>query len=214
MTRPPPAASALSAIDACGIIAIVRGAFLAEIGSIVEALIAGGIRAIEISLTSPQAEEQIQRAVMTAGPRASIGAGTVLRAEQVEAVSRCGAAFVVSPVVDASVIGAALDRSMLVVPGACTPTEIVTAVNLGAAAVKLFPADTIPPAFVRAVLTPLPGLRLVPTGGVTLARAEEFAAAGAWAVGVGSPLVSAPVDLPALAARAARFVAALRPRSA
>ena len=205
---------AVSAIDASGIVAIVRGPFLPRIDAIVEALIAGGVRAIEISLTSPKAEEQIERAAATAGPRASIGAGTVIEARQVDAVFRRGATFIVSPIVERLVIEAALERSMLAIPGAYTPTEVMTAVRFGAQAVKLFPADTIAPAFLRAMLVPLPGLKLVPTGGVTLERAEAYAAAGAWAVGVGSPLLSAPVDPDEITLRAARFVRVLRPSAA
>lgn len=206
-----PASAAVSAIDAGGIIAIIRGAFLHDIEAIVEALIEGGIRAIEISLTSPQAETQIERAATTAGARGSIGAGTVLHARDVDAVFHRGATFVVSPVVEPSVIEAARQRDMLAVPGAYTPTEVMTAVRLGAGAVKLFPADTIPPAFVRAILSPLPGVKLVPTGGVTFERALEFVGAGAWALGVGSPLISSPTDLSAIRARAPRFVQAARP---
>ena len=205
---------AVSAIDASGIVAIVRGPFLPRIDAVVEALIAGGVRAIEISLTSPKAEEQIERAAATAGPRASIGAGTVIEARQVDAVFRRGATFIVSPIVERLVIEAALERSMLAIPGAYTPTEVMTAVRFGAQAVKLFPADTIAPAFLRAMLAPLPGLKLVPTGGVTLERAEAYAGAGAWAVGVGSPLLSAPVDPDEITLRAARFVRVLRPSAA
>jgi 2-dehydro-3-deoxyphosphogluconate aldolase / (4S)-4-hydroxy-2-oxoglutarate aldolase len=87
----------------------------------------------------------------------------------------------------------------------------VQAVRLGAAAVKLFPAETLGPGFVRAILAPMPDLKLIPTGGVTISRAEGFAAAGAWAVGVGSPLVSSPLDAGTLADRAAGFVRAMRP---
>lgn len=202
---------AVSAIDACGIVAIVRGSFLSRIGAIVDALIAGGVRAIEISLTSPDAEEQIERAVVTAGTRAAIGAGTVLESPQVESVFARGATFVVSPVVDREVIEAALERSMLAIPGAYTPTEAMNAVRFGAEAVKLFPADTIAPSFLRAMLVPLPGVKLVPTGGVTLERAAEYAAAGAWAVGVGSPLLGGTTDPDEIASRAAKFVRALRP---
>ena len=205
---------AVSAIDASGIVAIVRGPFLPRIDAVVEALIAGGVRAIEISLTSPKAEEQIERAAAAAGTRASIGAGTVIEARQVDAVFRRGATFIVSPIVERLVIEAALERSMLAIPGAYTPTEVMTAVRFGAQAVKLFPADTIAPAFLRAMLAPLPGLKLVPTGGVTLERAEAYAAAGAWAVGVGSPLLSAPVDPDEITLRAARFVRVLRPSAA
>ena len=213
MTPSSSSSDAWAAIDECGVIAIIRGRFLDRIDEIVGQLIDGGVRAIEISLTSPDALEQIERAVAAAGSRATVGAGTVVQAQEVEEVFRRGAAFVVSPVVDEAVISASLDRSMLPVPGAFTPTEMTTAVRLGARAVKLFPADSLGPLFVRAVLAPLPGLKLVPTGGVTLERAREFAAAGAWAIGVGSPLVSNPLDMTALSARAAQFVAAMRPAS-
>lgn len=205
--------NAWEAIDGCGIVAIIRGSFLNHIEDIVGKLVEGGVRAIEISLTSPDALEQIKRAVAAAGPRAAVGAGTVLGPEEVEEVYRLGGTFVVSPVVDEAVIAASLDRSMLPIPGAFTPTEIMKAVRLGAPAVKLFPADALAPVFVRAILAPLPGLKLVPTGGVTLERAREFAAAGAWAVGVGSPLVSTPLDTSALAGCASQFVRAMRPAS-
>ena len=202
---------AWSAIDECGVIAIIRGTFLDRIEEIVWQLIDGGIRAIEISLTSPDALEQIERAAAAAGSGAVVGAGTVLHAQEVEEVFRRGAAFVVSPVVDEGVIRASLDRSMLPVPGAFTPTEMMSAVRFGASAVKLFPADAVGAHFVRAVLSPLPGLKLVPTGGVTLERAHEFEEAGAWAIGVGSPLVSNPVDVGTLSGRASQFVRAMRP---
>ena len=127
-------------------------------------------------------------------------------------MARHGGTFVVSPTVDAEVIATAIDIGLSPLPGAYTPTEALTATRLGAAAVKLFPAETLGPAFVRALLAPLPDLKLVPTGGVTLARAREFAEAGAWAVGVGSPLVSGTQDLDSLASRAAAFVATMRPR--
>lgn len=213
MTSASPASDALSAIDACGIVAIIRGPFLADIDRIVDGLIDGGIRAIEISLTSPDALAQIERAVARAGSRAAIGAGTVMSARDVEDVHQKGATFVVSPALEGGVMAETLARSLLPLPGAYTPTEILTAVRLGAPAVKLFPSDTLDPAYVRALLTPLPALKLVPTGGVTLERAAAFADAGAWAVGVGSPLVRAPLDQAALAVRAAAFVGAMRPGS-
>jgi len=201
----------LSAIDACGVVAIVRGAFLDRIDDIVEALVAGGIRAIEVSLTSPDAHAQIARAVKCAGARACIGAGTVLSQDDVRQCRESGAAFSVSPVVDAAVITAALQHDMTPIPGACTPTEALTASRLGAPAIKLFPGDTLGPRFVKGLLVALPHLRLVPTGGVTLELARQFAEAGAWAVGVGSPLVSTPIDPDQLARRARAFVGAMRP---
>ncbi len=201
----------MTAIDAGGVVAIIRGAFLDDIDVIVRALLEGGVRAIEVSLTSPRALDQIERAVGVAGPAAVIGAGTVMTGAEVEQVAKRGGSFVVSPTVDEAVIQRALDLELTPVPGAATPTEIIHAVRLGAPAVKLFPAETLGPDFVRAVLAPFPALQLIPTGGVTLPRAETFRAAGAWAVGVGSPLVSAPLDAATLASRAAAFVRAMRP---
>jgi 2-dehydro-3-deoxyphosphogluconate aldolase / (4S)-4-hydroxy-2-oxoglutarate aldolase len=211
MTAPGSPSDPHAAIDASGVVAIIRGSFLADIDQIIESLIAGGIAAIEISLTSPFALDQIERASLAAGTRAAIGAGTVMHRDDVQEVFRRGATFVVAPIVDEAVIAAALDLSMLPLPGAFTPTEVVRAVRLGARAVKLFPADALGPAFVRAVLAPFPSLELVPTGGVTLSRAADFAAAGAWAVGVGTPLVAEPLELASLTARAAQFVRTMRP---
>lgn len=200
------------AIDCCGVVAILRGACLAHVESIVDGLIEGGVRAIEISLTSPDSAEQIRRAARRAKGRAAVGAGTVLALQDVDAVAEAGARFIVSPVVAAEVIGHARARGLEAIPGAYTPSEALAAVRAGALAVKLFPADTIAPAFVRALRIPLPDLRLVPTGGVTLARARAFSAAGAWAVGVGSPLLAAARDVDSLAERAAAFVAVMRPQ--
>ena len=143
----------MTAIDAGGVVAIIRGAFLDHIDEIVRALIEGGVRAIEVSLTSPRALEQIERAVVVAGAAAVIGAGTVMTAAEVLAAKR-GASFIVSPTVDEAVITSALDLELTPIPGAATPTEIIRAVRLGAPAVKLFPAETLGPDFVRAVLRP------------------------------------------------------------
>ena len=202
-----------AAIDGCGVIAIIRGDFLHTIDVIVTQLIAGGIRAIEISLTSPRPFEQIERAALVAGSRAQVGAGTVMTRHDVVEASRRGCSFIVAPVIDPDVIGAALEHDLLPVPGAATPTEILQAIRLGAPAVKLFPAETLGPEFVSAVRGPFPALRLVPTGGVTLERAVRFKDAGAWAVGVGSPLVATPLDDTSLASRAAAFVGVMRPRA-
>jgi Entner-Doudoroff aldolase len=200
-----------SAIDAGGVVAIIRGAFLDDIDVIVRGLIEGGVRAIEVSLTSPRALDQIERAVVVAGAAAVVGAGTVMTVAEVEQAAKRGASFIISPTVDEAVIKSALDLELTPVPGAATPTEIIRAVRLGATAVKVFPAETLGPEFVRAVLAPFPALQLIPTGGVTLPRAEMFRAAGAWAVGVGSPLVSAPLESSTLVSRAAAFVRAMRP---
>lgn len=202
---------ALAAIDACGVVAILRGPFLDQIEAIVARIVGGGVRALEISLTSPRAFEQIERAAIVAAAGVSIGAGTVMTAADVAEAAKRGAGFIVAPVVDGEVIRAALDLGITPIPGAATPTEIVQALKAGAPAVKLFPAETLGPDFIRAVRAPFPAVRLVPTGGVTLSRAEQFSAAGAWAVGVGTPLISAPPELDSLSSRAAAFVRAMRP---
>lgn len=207
MTR----ARAYAAIDTTGIVAILRGGESSVLEATLDALIAGGVRAIEISLTTDQAFDRLARAVRHADRRAVIGAGTVLTREEVVRAADLGVEFIVSPILDAAVIEASLEASLLPLPGIYTPTEAVVATRLGAPAVKLFPADGAGPAFVRAVLAPLPALKIVPTGGVTLDLARGFAAAGAWAVGVGGPLVGG--DAATLDARARAFVQAMRPEA-
>lgn len=212
MTESPDPSRVLSAIDAGGIVAILRGDYGDRVPDIVAALAAGGVRAIEVSLTCPGALTQIARAAASAPGGVAIGAGTVLTVDEVRQVHDHGAAFIVSPVVDTEVIDAALACGLAPVPGAYTPTEVRTALRAGAPAVKLFPADTLGPRFVKGLLAPLPGVRLVPTGGVTLDLARAFAAAGAWAAGVGTPLLGDAVtgDV-ALTHRAREFVDAMRP---
>jgi 2-dehydro-3-deoxyphosphogluconate aldolase / (4S)-4-hydroxy-2-oxoglutarate aldolase len=201
---------AYAAIETTGVVAILRGGDPAALESTLDALIAGGVCAIEISLTTTNAFAWIARAVTRAGDRAAIGAGTVLDRRDVERLADLGVTFIVSPILDAAVIDASLAAGVMPLPGVYTPTEAVSATRVGAPAVKLFPADSVGPAFVRALLAPLPALKVVPTGGVTLDLAREFAAAGAWAVGVGGPLVGAGPG-PSLDARARAFVRAMRP---
>jgi 2-dehydro-3-deoxyphosphogluconate aldolase / (4S)-4-hydroxy-2-oxoglutarate aldolase len=201
----------LATIHRGGVVAIVRGSFLRVLPAVLGALREGGVTALEISLASPEALPQIERAVGSAPPDMAIGAGTVLTPEDVRRVHEAGARFIVSPVVDVEVVAAARSLGLVVIPGAFTPTEALAAVRAGAPAVKLFPADTLGPGYVRSLLAPLPDLRLVPTGGVTLALAREFAAAGAWAVGVGTPLVGKdPARIDGLTERAREFVTAMR----
>ena len=122
-----------------------------------------------------------------------------------------GASFVVSPTTDAAVIGRAVHHGLVALPGAMTPTEIAAAISAGAPAVKVFPARNLGPAFVRDVLAPMPHARLVPVGGVALDDVAPYLAAGALAVGVGSPLIGDALDdgdLTALATRARDYVAA------
>lgn len=179
----------------------------------VRTLIAAGVTALEVSLTTPDAVEVIARARSESGPAVLIGAGTVVTAHQAESVAAAGAAFAVTP---ALTKGAhrSVELGVPLVCGALTPTEVVAALECGAAAVKVFPAGVHGPGYFRELLAPLPTAPLVAVGGVDAARAPEYLAAGARAVGVGSPLLGeagtgGPQE--ALAARARDLLAAVRP---
>ncbi|MBI2219753.1 MAG: bifunctional 4-hydroxy-2-oxoglutarate aldolase/2-dehydro-3-deoxy-phosphogluconate aldolase [Acidobacteria bacterium] len=212
MSGEDPGSDVRAAIDACGVIAILRGGYLERLPGIIGAIHAGGVRAVEISLNSPDALLQISRAVRHASGRLVVGAGTVLTCDEVKKVHDAGARFTVSPVVDPDVISTALRLGLTPIPGAYTPTEVRLAAGAGAAAVKLFPARTLGADFVRALLVPFPDVRLVPTGGVTLEDAHRFARAGAWAVGIGTPLLGDGTDAAGnLEQRARSFVSAMRP---
>lgn len=173
------------------------------------ALVESGIRFLEISLVSTDAERVIREVSRHAAGRCSIGAGTVLTVDDVARSADAGAEFIVTPAVADSVSEAA-GRGLPVLAGALTPTEAVTAMGLGATAVKLFPASSGGPAYLRALREPLPGVPFVPVGGVDVSRAREYFAAGAVAVGLGSPLLGDAAhggDLSLLKARAAEFLA-------
>jgi len=194
------------------VVAILRGDFRGSDDAIADALASGGVTSLELTIDSPDALIRIARLAKRQRGRMAIGAGTVLTAEQAIAAAEAGATFIVSPNRDRTVIQAAVAAGMVALPGCQTPSEIVEAVAAGAQAVKLFPAEVLGPAFLRALRGPLPGLRLVPTGGVTPALAAEYRAAGAWAVGVGSDLVGrgdTGIDTAGIGQRAADFVGAM-----
>jgi 2-dehydro-3-deoxyphosphogluconate aldolase/(4S)-4-hydroxy-2-oxoglutarate aldolase len=171
------------------VIAILRGDFRDSGEAVADALVEGGLRAIEVSLTSPDAVSVIRRLARHLDGQALIGAGTVRKPEDCRRVADAGARFAISPHTSPTLIAEAHAADLFSIPGALTPTEIVAALDGGADAVKLFPADWVGPAGLAALRAPLPGVRFVPTGGVTLDRAREYLARGAWAVGVGSPLM-------------------------
>ncbi len=199
----------LSELTGARLLAIVRGddADAAIAASVT--LVDSGIRFLEISLVSAQATRVIEEVRRLSGGRCLIGAGTVLTHDDVARSVDAGAQFIVTPAVAESV-GDAADRGLPVLAGALTPTEVVTAMGLGATAVKLFPAASGGPAYLRALREPQPTVPFVPVGGVDVARAREYFAAGAVAVGLGSPLLGDAVrggDLAPLRARAAEFLA-------
>src|SRR5690625_1030650 len=164
-----------------------------------EALYEGGIRILEITLTTPSAVELIARADRMLPEDMLIGTGTVLNGEDVSRTIDAGASFVVSPIVKKEIIETAINNETAVMCGALTPTEIQKAWELGTDVVKVFPADLFGPNYLTSVRAPLPHLRLMPTGGVSLTNGGGWLDAGAFAVGAGSALV------PSAALEARRF---------
>ena len=197
-----------------GIIAVVRAQQPAQILPLCEALIAGGVRAIEITMTTPNALAAIREAREKAGEHALIGVGTVLEADTCRAAIAAGAEFVVTPICRTELVAIAHAAGCPIMLGAYTPTEAQLAHEVGADFIKLFPADSLGPGYIKALRAPLPHLRIVPTGGVDVQNVAEFLKAGCVALGVGSSLVSAKIlqeaDWPELTRRACAFVNAAR----
>lgn len=198
------------------LLAIIRGSDPDACVRTAEVLAEAGVRLLEVSLTSTDALAVLRRVVEELGDDVGVGAGTVLTDADARHVLDTGAAFAVTPALGAGVTTAG-ELGLPVLAGALTPTEVVAARDAGAAAVKVFPAATLGPAHVRALRDPFPDVPLVPVGGVDLPDVPRYFAAGACAVGVGSPLTGdAPHggDTAALRERAAAFVAAAREGSA
>ncbi|KQM83609.1 bifunctional 4-hydroxy-2-oxoglutarate aldolase/2-dehydro-3-deoxy-phosphogluconate aldolase [Agromyces sp. Leaf222] len=183
--------SAAAAIREQGIVAIVRAATAAAAAEDVRAVLAAGLRVVEVSLVTPDAIEVIRDIASEVGPDVAIGIGTALTADDVDRAVSAGASFVVAPTVHEPVIRAAVEAGVTVLPGAATPSEALTAIGWGAPFVKLFPASLWTPAALRDVLTALPQVPFVPTGGISLANVGDWISAGAVAVGVGSSITKA-----------------------
>lgn len=173
-----------------GIVAVIRTQDGDELVSICEALVEGGIAGVEITMTSPGATEAIYKASKVLKGKAIIGAGSVLDPETARIAMLAGADFIVSPILNKDVIGMCKRYGKIVIPGAFTPTEILTAWEAGADVVKVFPATKLGPSFFKDVRGPLPQVRLTPTGGVDIDNLGDFLKAGAAFVGVGSALVN------------------------
>jgi 2-dehydro-3-deoxyphosphogluconate aldolase / (4S)-4-hydroxy-2-oxoglutarate aldolase len=204
-------AEKLQLIRDTGIIAIMRAASSGQLIAAADAIRQGGVRAIEVTMTTPGALGVIAEASHKYGNEVLFGAGTVLDAETARAAILAGAGFVVAPSLDLAVIALCHRYSIPVMPGCYTPTEIVTAWQAGADMIKLFPAEIGGPAFVKALMAPLPQIELVPVGGVDLHTAADFIKSGAAALGVGSSLVNQKLldngDLAELTRRATAFIA-------
>ena len=172
-----------------GIVAVVRSESSASLVKVVEALAEGGVSAAEVTFTVPDAVEVIRQVRREVGDAVVLGAGTVLDPETARAALLAGAEYIVAPTVHPEVIRLCRRYDKAVMPGAFTPTEILTAWEAGADVVKVFPADVGGPAYLKAIRGPLPQIRLMPTGGVDLTTAENFLKAGACCLGVGGALV-------------------------
>ena len=197
-----------------GIIAIIRADSSEQLLRAAEALLAGGVTAMEVTMTTPNALQVIGDITAKFGDRVLIGVGSVLDAETARAALLAGAEFVVTPVTRPEVIRLCNRYGKPIASGAFTPTECLLAYESGADFVKLFPADQAGPAYIKNILAPLPMLQIIPTGGVTPATAGAFLQAGSVALGAGSALVSREIlakrDWKKLTALAGEFVEAVR----
>jgi len=172
-----------------GVVAIVRASRSEPLIDVAEALLAGGVTAIEITFTVPNAPQVLEQVSSKLGDRILLGAGTVLDTETARIALLAGARYLVTPTLRREVIEMCHRYDRLVMPGALTPTEILTAWELGADVVKVFPSEITGPGYLKALRGPLPQIRLMPTGGVSAENVGEYIRAGACAVGVGGTLV-------------------------
>jgi 2-dehydro-3-deoxyphosphogluconate aldolase/(4S)-4-hydroxy-2-oxoglutarate aldolase len=179
----------LNRVLEAGIIAILRVPTSDQLANVARALLDGGIDVIEVTFTVPNALEILAAVKRDLGSRALLGMGTVLDPESARAALLAGAEFIVSPSLNLDVIRLCHRYDKVVIPGAFTPTEILAAWDAGADVVKVFPSDSVGPAYLKALRGPFPQIRLIPTGGVNLETLPAFIKAGASAVGVGSSLV-------------------------
>jgi 2-dehydro-3-deoxyphosphogluconate aldolase/(4S)-4-hydroxy-2-oxoglutarate aldolase len=199
------------ALTACPAVAILRASSAERFPAVIEVLTGAGIRAVELTFTTPGVLVAIEAAAAHGYEDIALGAGTVLTAEDARRAVDAGAGYLISPTVSPEVLAEGHRLGVPVVPGAMTPTEILAAYTAGAAMVKVFPCGEIGgPGYIKALRGPLPNIPLLPTGGVRIETATEYLAAGAAAVGIGSPLqgdaASADGDLSALRDRATRLV--------
>lgn len=195
-----------------GVIPVIRAYDANHVMPVCEALLAGGLTALEITMTTPNALELIREAKRRHGNRAVIGAGTVMTPEMCLQAIQAGSSFIVTPIMVPGIARVCQGAGVICILGAFTPTEAQAAYEAGADYIKIFPAES--PAYVAAVLGPLPHLKVVPTSGVNLKTGPEYFAMGCPLVGVGSSLVSKKIlsehNWPELTRLAAEFVAMAR----
>ena len=199
-----------AAFARCPLVAILRGVTPHEVEAIGEALVEAGFTIIEVPMNSPQPLDSIARLAKALAGRAVIGAGTVLRVEDVDAVGAAGGTLIISPNANTAVIAAAAARGFVAMPGIATPTEAFAALEAGAAALKLFPAEAASPTVLKAMRAVLPkDTRVLPVGGVSADGMGPWLAVGAAGFGLGSALYAPGMTAADVGARAKGFVAAL-----
>ncbi len=199
------------ALAAMPLVAILRGLAPAQAAAVAEILLTAGVRVLEVPLSGADALESLAVLSERCAGRALVGAGTVTAHSEVAAVADHGGAIVVMPHADTRIVAAAKDRGLVVVPGFATPTEAFACIEAGADALKLFPAETNPPAMLRALRAVLPpSAKVLPVGSITPESMEPYWRAGANGFGIGSALYTPEQDLASLGARAQAFVAAAR----
>jgi 2-dehydro-3-deoxyphosphogluconate aldolase/(4S)-4-hydroxy-2-oxoglutarate aldolase len=179
----------LNDILASGAVAVIRMSDAQKLLRVIDAIREGGITAIEVTMTTPNALQVIEQVARTMGDDVQIGVGSVLSADVARQAIGAGARYVVSPIFKPEIVEETHRHGLPAMPGAFTPTEIQAAHEAGADVVKVFPADVVGMAYFKAVLAPMPHLKMMPTGGVTLDNAGDWLRAGAVAVGVGGALL-------------------------
>lgn len=192
-----------------GLIAIIRAHTSEDLIQAAEAILTGGVKVIEVTMTTPNALDVIAKASERLGKEILLGAGTVLDEETARAALLAGAQFIISPTLNPKTVMLSKRYGKVVIAGCFSPTEILTAWEIGADFIKVFPADLGGPSYIKAILAPLPQIPLIPTGGVTVETAGPFLQAGAVAVAAGSALVSPKIlnekDFSTLTKRARQF---------
>ena len=201
----------LAELKKTGLVAVVRESTLENIVPICEALYEGGIKALEITAETPRVAALIEKAAEEIGDKMLVGAGTVLDPETARSVIAAGAVFVVSPTLNIDTIKTVKRYGVVSIPGALTPTEILTAYEHGADMVKVFPVNVFGPSYVKNIHGPMPQIPLMVTGGVNLDNIAEYVKSGASGIGLGSNLVDAKklnteADYQALVEQAKRYV--------
>jgi 2-dehydro-3-deoxyphosphogluconate aldolase/(4S)-4-hydroxy-2-oxoglutarate aldolase len=179
-------------LERVALVPVLRATSVQAGHSLVDAMIAGGVTVVEVTMTVPNALTLLRELKQRHGDTLLLGSGTVTDAAQVEATVNAGAEFVVSPSLHLDVVTKTKELGKVSIPGALTPTEVITAWRAGADYVKIFPCSAMGGAsYLKSLLAPFPELKLIPTGGVTLQTAADFLKAGARALGVGTDLVNA-----------------------